>query len=56
MASAMQELMDLKIWMLWRWSTDQNGNLTKKPFAAKGGATGVNASFECPAADGVACP
>ena len=42
MASAMQELMDMKIWMLWRWSTDQNGKLTKKPFAAGGGPTGTD--------------
>ena len=42
MASAMQELMDMKIWMLWRWATDQNGNPTKKPFAARGGPTGTD--------------
>ncbi|SCP98366.1 phage/plasmid primase, P4 family [Anaerobium acetethylicum] len=42
MASAMQELMDMKIWMLWRWAIDQNGKPTKKPFAAKGGATGTD--------------
>jgi putative DNA primase/helicase len=42
MARAMQELMDMKIWMLWRWSTDQNGKPTKKPFAAGGGPTGTD--------------
>jgi putative DNA primase/helicase len=42
MANAMQELMDMKIWMLWRWATDQNGKPTKKPFAAGGGATGTD--------------
>jgi len=42
MASAMQELMDMKIWMLWRWSTNQNGKPTKKPFAAKGGPSGTD--------------
>lgn len=42
MANAMQELMDMKIWMLWRWATDQNGKPTKKPFAAGGGPTGTD--------------
>lgn len=42
MANVMQELMDMKIWMLWRWSTDQNGKPTKKPLAAGGGPTGTD--------------
>ena len=42
MVNAMQELMDMKIWMLWRWATDQNGKPTKKPFAAGGGPTGTD--------------
>ena len=42
MANAMQELMDMKIWMLWRWATDQKGKPTKKPFAAGGGPTGTD--------------
>ncbi len=42
MANAMHELMDMKIWMLWRWETDKNGKPTKKPFAAKGGPTGTD--------------
>ncbi|MBZ4653100.1 MAG: primase [Peptococcaceae bacterium] len=41
-ANAMQELMDMKIWMLWRWATDKNGKPTKKPFAAGGGPTGTD--------------
>lgn len=42
MANAMQELMDMKIWMLWRWAKDQKGKPTKKPFAAGGGPTGTD--------------
>lgn len=38
----MQELMDRKIWFLWIWSKDKNGNPTKKPIAANGGATGTD--------------
>jgi len=41
-ANALQELMDMKIWMLWRWATDKNGKPTKKPFAAGGGPTGTD--------------
>lgn len=42
MANAMQELMDMKIWMLWRWGKDKNGNPTKVPFAISGGYSGTN--------------
>jgi putative DNA primase/helicase len=42
MANAMQELMDMKIWMLWRWGKDKNGNPTKVPFAISGGSSGTN--------------
>jgi hypothetical protein len=38
----MQELMDMKIWFLWRWETDKNGRQTKRPFAADGGETGTD--------------
>ena len=41
MANAMQELMDMKIWLLWRWGTDENGNPTKVPFAISGGSSGT---------------
>lgn len=41
-ANAMQELMDMKIWMLWRWGKDKNGNPTKVPFAISGGSSGTN--------------
>lgn len=42
MANAMQELMDMRIWMLWRWGKDKNGNPTKVPFAISGGSSGTN--------------
>lgn len=42
MANTMQELMDMRIWMLWKWGTDKNGNPTKEPIAARGGASGTN--------------
>ena len=42
MANAMQELMDMKIWLLWRWGKDKKGNPTKMPFAANGGETGTD--------------
>ena len=38
----MQELMDMKIWFLWVWGKDKNGNPTKKPIAIDGGATGTD--------------
>ena len=44
MANAMQELMDMKIWFLWR--KELNGNrINKIPFAAGGGATGTNEKY-----------
>lgn len=42
MASAMQELMDKKIWFLWRYATDKNGKVRKLPFAVNGGPTGTD--------------
>ena len=42
MANALQELMDMRIWMLWRWGKDKNGNPTKVPFAISGGSSGTN--------------
>ena len=42
MANAMQELMDMRIWFLWRWGKDKNGNPTKVPFAVNGGETGTD--------------
>ena len=41
----MQELMDMKIWFLWVWGKDKNGNPTKVPIAANGGKTGTNAAY-----------
>lgn len=31
-ANVMQELMDMKIWFLWRYATGKNGKITKVPF------------------------
>ncbi|MFV0363092.1 MAG: phage/plasmid primase, P4 family [Suipraeoptans sp.] len=45
MANAMQELMDMKIWFLWRWAKDKNGNPTKVPFALSGGPTGADSKW-----------
>ena len=36
----MQELKQMKIWLLWKWGKDRNGKPTKVPFSAQGGATG----------------
>jgi putative DNA primase/helicase len=44
MANAMQELMDMKIWFLWRKELDGN-RINKIPFAAGGGATGTNEKY-----------
>jgi len=44
-ANVMQELMDMKIWFLWRYATGKNGKITKVPFAANGGATGTNDEY-----------
>lgn len=41
----MQELMDMKIWFLWVWGKDKNGNPTKVPIAASGGKTGTNTVY-----------
>ncbi|HHW37008.1 MAG TPA: hypothetical protein GXX18_07205 [Bacillales bacterium] len=30
MANAMQELMDMKIWFLWRWGKDKNGRRVQR--------------------------
>lgn len=38
----MQELMQMKIWLLWKWGKDRNGKPTKVPFSAHGGATGTD--------------
>lgn len=45
MANAMQELMDMKIWFLWRYATGKSGKITKVPFAVNGGATGTNDEY-----------
>lgn len=42
MSDSMQELKQMRIWFLWRWDTDKNGNPTKVPFAANGGETGTD--------------
>ena len=39
--SPMQELMGMKIWMLWEWRLEK-GRRVKKPFAADGGPTGTD--------------
>ena len=41
----MQELKDMRIWMLWEWATDKDGKKTKKPFAANGRACGTDEKF-----------
>ncbi|MCK9222472.1 MAG: phage/plasmid primase, P4 family [Limnochordia bacterium] len=43
-ANAMQELMDMKIWFLWRKEMDGD-RINKIPFAAGGGATGTNEKY-----------
>ena len=44
MANAMQELMDMKIWFLWR--KELNGDrINKVPFASRGGVTGTNEKY-----------
>jgi len=43
-ANAMQELMDMKIWFLWRKEIDGD-RINKIPFAAGGGATGTNGKY-----------
>lgn len=45
MANAMQELMDMKIWFLWRKEIDGD-RINKIPFAAGGGATGTNKKYQ----------
>lgn len=42
MSDSMQELKQMRIWFLWRWGTDKNGNPTKVPFAASGSETGTD--------------
>ncbi len=44
MANAMQELMDMRIWFLWRKEMDCD-RINKVPFAAGGGATGTNEKY-----------
>ncbi|NLB82238.1 MAG: DNA primase, partial [Clostridiaceae bacterium] len=44
MANAMQELMDMKIWFLWRKEM-VGDRINKIPFAAGGGATGTNEKY-----------
>lgn len=41
-ANAMQELMNMKIWFLWKYATDKKGAVKKLPFAANGGETGTD--------------
>lgn len=45
MDDPMQELKQMRIWTLWRWGTDKDGKLTKKPFAASGGASGPDETW-----------
>ena len=35
------ELKDKKLWFLWSAKPGKNGKVTKVPFAANGGATGI---------------
>ena len=44
MANTMQELMDMKIWFLWRKEMDGD-RINKIPFAAGGGVTGTNEKY-----------
>lgn len=44
MKNAMQELMDMKIWFLWRKEMD-GYRINKIPFSASGGATGTNEKY-----------
>lgn len=44
MANSMQELMDMKIWFLWRKEMVDE-RINKIPFAAGGGATGTNEKY-----------
>ena len=39
-ADPMQELKEMRIWMLWEWAAGRDGEMTKKPFAANGRACG----------------
>lgn len=41
----MQELKEMRIWMLWEWAAGKNGEKTKKPFAANGRACGTDEKF-----------
>lgn len=45
MAHAMQELMDMKIWVLWMWSKNRKGKTTKLPIALDGKATGTSENW-----------
>jgi putative DNA primase/helicase len=46
MADHMQELKDMKIWMLWYWETKEDGKRTKVPMSASGGPCGTDAKWE----------
>ena len=41
----MQELKEMRIWMLWEWAAGKDGKMTKKPFAANGRACGTVEKF-----------
>lgn len=41
----MQELKEMRIWMLWEWAAGRDGKMTKKPFAASGRACGTDEKF-----------
>ena len=44
-ANPMQELKDMRIWMLWGWASDKEGKKTKKPFAVNGCACGTDDKY-----------
>ena len=41
----MQELKEMRIWMLWEWAAGKDEEKTKKPFAANGRACGTDEKF-----------
>lgn len=38
--------MEMKIWFPWRWETEKNDKRKKMPFAANGGTTGTNETYQ----------
>lgn len=41
----LQELKEMRIWMLWEWVAGKDGETTKKPFAANGRACGTDHKY-----------